>query len=237
MADSSTQLILDALSVAAAEPSGMALFGTRSRPGLFPSSAAARQAAARCRELDLLKTLRTETKGKTRHEICALSEQGLTFLLNQAGPKRVLENIARTLEPRMTVLDGLVDAVKQTQADLSALRTAAERALVEVGTPSNGALAALNHHGLDGWMTSLLDHLERRHRADAIEDCPLPELFRACRQTQTALTIGEFHDGLRRWYERERVYLHPWTGPLHEIPEPAYALLIGHEIAYYASLR
>ena len=34
-----------------------------------------------------------------------------------------------------------------------------------------------------------------------------------------------------------KIYLHPWTGPLYDIPEPPYALLIGHEIAYYASIR
>ncbi len=38
-------------------------------------------------------------------------------------------------------------------------------------------------------------------------------------------------------HQAGRIYVHPWTGPLHELPEPAYALLVGHEIAYYASLR
>ena len=31
-----------------------------------------------------------------------------------------------------------------------------------------------------------------------------------------------------------QVYLHPWTGPLYALPEPAFALLVGHEVAYYA---
>ena len=51
------------------------------------------------------------------------------------------------------------------------------------------------------------------------------------------LSIGQFHDGLRELHDREQVYLHPWTGPLYAMPEPAFALLIGHEIAYYASQR
>jgi hypothetical protein len=42
---------------------------------------------------------------------------------------------------------------------------------------------------------------------------------------------------LRSLHDRERIYLHPWTGPLYALPEPAFALLIGHEVAYYASLR
>ena len=55
--------------------------------------------------------------------------------------------------------------------------------------------------------------------------------------TVPAPTIGHFHDSLRRLHEQEKIYLHPWTGPLYEIPEPPYALLVGHEIAYYASIR
>jgi hypothetical protein len=51
------------------------------------------------------------------------------------------------------------------------------------------------------------------------------------------LTIGHFHDTLRQLHEEEKIYLHPWSGPLYEIPEPPYAVLIGHEVAYYASTR
>jgi hypothetical protein len=60
---------------------------------------------------------------------------------------------------------------------------------------------------------------------------------RRLRSAHSSLTIGQFHDGLRELHNREQVYLHPWTGPLYELPEPAYALLIGHEVAYYASER
>ena len=83
----------------------------------------------------------------------------------------------------------------------------------------------------------MLSYLGRRQEAGASEDCPLPELFRHARQSSPGLTIGHFHDGLRRLHERGQVYLHPWTGPLYDLPEPAYALLVGHEIAYYASIR
>jgi len=72
---------------------------------------------------------------------------------------------------------------------------------------------------------------------DALSDCPLPELYRRLRAESPRLTIGQFHDRLRRMHQDEQIYLHPWTGPLYAIPEPAFALLVGHEIAYYASLR
>lgn len=67
-------------------------------------------------------------------------------------------------------------------------------------------------------------------------DCPLPELFRAVSQRRV-LSIGLFHDALRRLQACQALALHPWTGPLYAVPEPAYALLAGHGVAYYASLR
>jgi hypothetical protein len=69
------------------------------------------------------------------------------------------------------------------------------------------------------------------------EDCPLPELFRSLSLLGSPPTIGAFHDCLRQLHAAGTVYLHPWTGPLYAIPEPAYALLAGHNVAYYASLK
>ncbi|MBX9582321.1 MAG: hypothetical protein K2X87_18615 [Gemmataceae bacterium] len=73
--------------------------------------------------------------------------------------------------------------------------------------------------------------------ASAGEDCPLPELYRRLAADGPAPSIGAFHDGMRELHAAGAVYLHPWTGPLYALPEPAYALLIGHGVAYYASIR
>jgi hypothetical protein len=73
--------------------------------------------------------------------------------------------------------------------------------------------------------------------ANAGEDCPLPELYRGLSVLDPQPTIGAFHDCLRQLHADGSVYLHPWTGPLYALPEPAYALLVGHGVAYYASSR
>jgi hypothetical protein len=83
----------------------------------------------------------------------------------------------------------------------------------------------------------ILDSLRAWHGSRQLGDCPLPDLYRRAREASAKLTIGQYHDALRALHERQAVYLHPWTGPLYEMPEPAVALLTGHEIAYYASLR
>jgi hypothetical protein len=42
---------------------------------------------------------------------------------------------------------------------------------------------------------------------------------------------------LRRLHADRRIALQPWTGPLHELPEPGLALLQGHSLAFYASTQ
>lgn len=85
----------------------------------------------------------------------------------------------------------------------------------------------------------ILEQLAEWHAsAGASEDCPLPKLYsRLTSEGIPVPTIGQFHDCLRRLHDEHRIWLHPWTGPLYDLPEPAFALLVGHEIAYYASLR
>jgi hypothetical protein len=89
-----------------------------------------------------------------------------------------------------------------------------------------GALLGLVLGELEGWA-----------RAGSSGDCPLPWLFRRLTESVPGLTIGQFHDALRQGAEAGRLYPHPWTGPLHAMPEPTCALLVGHAVAYYASLR
>ena len=63
MADKSTQLILGALSRAAASPDGAPLFAARGGPGLFPATAAGKQAAQRCQDEGWLRSPPTRSRG------------------------------------------------------------------------------------------------------------------------------------------------------------------------------
>ena len=134
---------------------------------------------------------------------------------------------------------GLVENVRIGKIDKEGERAVAEKALEDLHKPGTNGTARLAATGDDAtaWLEDVLSYLTQRHVAGASEDCPLPELFRQAQRTAPHLTIGHFHDGLRRLLERGQIYLHPWTGPLYDLPEPACALLVGHEIAYYASIR
>ncbi len=243
MAEPSQALVIDALSRAVADPDGVPLFAAKARPGLFASSASARKAARQCKDHGYLRTLRTESRGKSQIEICAITDKGLAFLLEHLDPRTVLETMARALEARQAELAELLTRARRTQVCLEALKVSVEKALAEIAQGRRPTALCLpetrNGHGhaTDAWQAETLQYLRRRHDAGTLEDCPLPDLYRQARQTAPALSIGQFHDALRDLHARERIYLHPWTGPLYQVPEPHMSLLVGHEIAYYASLR
>jgi hypothetical protein len=238
LADKPSQLILDALSRAAAEPAGVPLFGGKTTPGLFPATAPSRLAALHCKEENYLRVLRTEQRGKSAVELCTITERGMALLLNQLNPRQVLENLVRALDERHTQSAALVTAAQQTQASIEAMRTTVEKALQALveASPVNGQ----SPHGNGAppaWQDDVLAFLNQWQAQHPMADCALPEVYQHAQRSGSYLSIGEFHDGLRQLHERAAIYLHPWTGPLYDIPQPALALMAGHELAYYVSIR
>jgi hypothetical protein len=233
MADRRTQLLLDGLGRAAADPTGVPLIGGKSSSGLFPATASGRAVAQRCKDEGLLRVVRTDSRGKVPLDVCILTDKGLAYLLSQSSPRQVVEDFIRALDARQAQTDELLTAARQMQTSLDALKQSAEKVLGQLLRPAAPAAGAIGSaDGAESWPGAALEYLAGRR-----EDCPLPELFRHARLTAGGLMIGQFHDGLRRLLEAGHVYLHPWTGPLYALPEPPYALLVGHEIAYYASKR
>lgn len=241
MADKATLILLHGLRRAAADPAGLPLHAGKSYPGLFTPNASGKAIAQRCLDEGLLRVVGAETRGKGVVELCALSDKGLAYLLEQVSPRHVLEDFIRTLEARQGEVAELVAVARRMQAGLDALRDTAARVLARMDEGALGAEAAVGANG-DGEHPDELGEtvvavLGDWQAAGAAGDCPLPELYRRLAAGAPELTVGRFHDVLRELYGRERIYLHPWTGPRHDIPEPALALLVGHDIAYYASTR
>lgn len=244
MADRSTQLILDGLRRAVAEPTGLPLFTQKTAAGLFANTAPARQAAQRCKDDGLIRVVRQESHGRSVREVCAITEKGLSQLLEQVSPRQVLEDLVKALEGRKLQVGELVAAARNWEAGLETLRTTAERILQQLQCGGARAIPAMHEvgagtttNGHETWLGAIVSYLIRWRDARATEDCPLPELYRHALMCVATLSIGRFHDGLRHLYEQQQIYLHPWTGPLYDLPEPQIALLVGHEIAYYASKR
>jgi hypothetical protein len=256
VADRSSQLVVSALSRAAAE-TGLPLHGSKTQgPGLFPGTALGKQAAQRCCEEGYLQTVPgAGPSGRTANQVCTLTDKGRAFLLSQLSPRQVLEDFVRVLEAREGQMAQLLVQVKQLQSGLETLRNSIAPVLDQVRQ-------AETHRNLNGLCREfrqeepppapreevqktpsdpgplITQALQSWAKDGSSEDYPLPELFRQVRAAMgPGLSLGSFHDALRRLQDAGTIYLHPWTGPLYEMPEPPCSLLVGHEIAYYASIR
>jgi hypothetical protein len=237
LADKPTQLILDALGRAAADPTGSALFPTKTAPGLFPATATARQAAQRCKDEGLIRV--DADPQNAGRELAAITPKGLEYLLTRVSPRQVMEDFVRVLEARHGQIEELIAVARQMQIGIEGLKSSVEQVLPHVRQAAPQP-SANGHHAppAPDWPAATLARLNEWRAAGSPDDCPLPELFRrVAAGAEAAPSIGAFHDALRRLHDDGRLYLHPWTGPLYALPEPAFALLVGHEIAYYASLR
>lgn len=216
MADRITEIILAGLRRAVREPGGLPLLASRKSPGLFPATAAGRQAATRACAERLLDVRSADSPNYF------LTELGHDFLTVEMHPREVLEDIARAVEARGMQLTRLIAAAEELHNEWRGLQSL-------IGRLTSDAPAELQ--------PAADEVCEILAEWNAPGDCPLPELFQRLTRSQPALTVGAFHDSLRQLHHQERIYLHPWTGPLYTLPEPAFALLIGHEVAYYASRR
>jgi hypothetical protein len=236
LAVSLNTLIIEALQRAAAAPEGLPLLSSKAAPGLFAGGAAAKQAALACKERGLLHVVRTQTKGRTALEVCALTEEGWRRLLEESNPRPVLDALRSALDQQTGKLSELTAAAHAQQAAVDAIRLAVSR-VEEHLRQRTAPPFPLSKNGTPPLEETITQALGAWHQRQPMGDCPLPELLRGVRATSPGSTIGRFHDALRRLTQERVLSLHPWTGPLYEMPEPEAALLVGHEIAYYASLR
>lgn len=235
MADKSSQLVLTALTRAAADTAGVPLVGTRTTTGLFPNTALGKQAAQRCREDGYL---------NNAEDACTITDKGMTYLLGQVSPRQVLEDFVRVLESREGQVGELLETARRMEASIDTLRGTVTAVLDRLAAPG-GDLKSLfgafreqpeTKAAIDP-VAAVRETLTRWKTSGATEDCALPDLYRRLATACPGLTIGAFHDVLRKMHDDREVYLHPWTGPLYAIPQPPFALMVGHEIDYYTSLR
>jgi hypothetical protein len=242
------ELALRALSGAVADPVPRPLLGTKAQPGIFTGSALATKAAAALCQAEgwVEPTGEVIGKGKSRKELWRVTATGVqavvendetaTLLREMLGAldqnrdqleriKSQLESTARLISTHRGVLQRVAD--KAAPPRFAAKRISAEPSAATV--PSENACLASH----DGWLVESLRYLEDYQRRHPLQHCPLAELYERVARPHR-LSIGMFHDGLRKLAAERRIRLHPFTGAAYQLQNEQYALVAGQEIKYYA---
>jgi len=79
----------------------------------------------------------------------------------------------------------------------------------------------------------MLSYVQSQKRQTPLRPVELPQLFRFARSRQPALTLGQFHDLVRRMAEARQLRLTPFTQAMYQLSEPECAMIIGREVMYY----
>lgn len=225
-------LVLAGLTAAFASSTECLLIASRSQSGLFPNSVAGKAAAQTAVDAGWLNVVKTETRGKSLTTFVSLSPSGMDYLLGQTNPKPIIEAVQSQLQQSELMLFALRD---QLQTCLNHIQTM--RSKVEELEKRSGSMVTHEKVAMPDWESNIRCYLHHRQVSRPAEDCPLSELYQHARQQVPQLSVGTFHDGIRRLHAKQEIALQPWTGSLHELPDPELAIMQGHSVAYYASPR
>jgi hypothetical protein len=244
--DKATGVLLEALKQGLAEQGEQRLYRSGKLPGLFSARTGTQaEAAAQALQDGILEVVRSETKGKTTVEWVRVTPRGVDFVARHESPVRAMDELRAALAATKEGLPEWVGHIRRSLQDLSerltlevqgvmrrldalsqrvdeALRQAAEK------TPPVPAAAA----DAFPWALDAVAYLDRRHQGNVDGPCPLPELFAAV--GRPALSLSDFHAGLRRLQDRGVLKLLPFEES-GELPEPEFALLDGTTVFYYAA--
>ncbi|HLJ94661.1 MAG TPA: hypothetical protein VKU02_15855 [Gemmataceae bacterium] len=247
--DKLTEILVDALKLALAEPGEQRLFKSGKLPGLFAGKTGLNaEAAARALRDGLLEVVRTEAKGKTTAEWVRITPRAMEFLHQQESPVQALKDLRTILQTNQEAIPlWLSEMQHQLQSLGHHLAEEAQRWTHRLDALGEQVEAALRRAEAAGpqlpngmaaetpWAVDALAYLDHRRTGGAAKDCPLPELFAALRDRHTDLSLNAFHEGLRRLHDRHALQLLPFTGSPSEMTEPEYALLDGPNLFYFVS--
>lgn len=225
-------LVLAGLTAAFASSTECLLIASRSQSGLFPNNVAGKAAAQAAIHAGWLKVEKSETRGKSLTTFVSLSPAGMDYLLGQTNPKPIIEAVQKQLQQSESTLFVLRDQLQTCHKHIQVMRNK-----VEELEKRSGTMVTHEKVTMPDWESNIKGYLHHRQVARPAEDCPLSELYQHARQQVPQLSVGTFHDGIRRLQARQEIALQPWTGSLHELPDPELAIMQGHSVAYYASPR
>jgi hypothetical protein len=245
--DRITGALIEALRRALADGGEHRLYRAGKLDGLFASRGGApAAAAARALADGLLAVARTEVKGKAAIEWARVTPAGVEFLHRHESPLHALRELRDALRADQSALPLWLEQMRAGLRALEERLTAdAARWSQQFDALSRRVEAALRRLEEDNpllppeiaaacpWSVDAVNYLDRRKSGGAAGDCPLPELFAAVAGQHDGLTVGAFHDGLRRLHDRRVLRLRPAAGA-EALHQPELALFDGAAILYYA---
>lgn len=250
-------LILQALQQAMADPAPRKLLGTKANPGIFLGSGAPVKAASqRCLDLGMIQQCGEQKAASKKAKpvpLYGIAPAGLAYLLEHDPAREVLAAAQSGVENLSRLTAGCREALVQVQEHLARLGRVVQDAAARIEPPDvqkmlaavasgkaspavGGATAAVASGGeaLGRELQSeMLRYVHEQRRESPLRPVELPQWYRFARSRHPALTLGQFHDLVRRMAEARQIRLSPFTQAMYQLSEPECAMIVGREVMYY----
>jgi hypothetical protein len=86
------------------------------------------------------------------------------------------------------------------------------------------------------WSEEVIRMVMEQKQRNSFQRLTLPQIFDQLRTRHPDMTLGQFHDGLRRLQDERRLRLGPYTQALATLDDPRNALFLDREVKFYVEL-
>ncbi len=86
------------------------------------------------------------------------------------------------------------------------------------------------------WSEEVVRMVNEQKLQHSLQWLTLPQVYERLRANHPQLTLGRYHDGLRRLQDEKKIRLGPFTQALATLNEPRNALYLDHEVKYYVEV-
>lgn len=254
-------LVLEALERALGDPVPRPLHGTKANPGIFlAKTAPAKEAAQRCLDAGWIeKRGEQRAKGKGKPVgLYGIAPPGVVYLLNHDPVLRLVQATSDGVDNLTQVAHACQRTLEQAQQQLGQLRETMAGAVARVQPPDITRLlqslqtpqSAGNERRAGGVPVSqnagaaeldrelelhFIKHLRGQKQQSPMRPVELPQLYRFAKTVRPDLSLGHFHDIVRRMAAARQIRLSPYTQAMYQLPEPECALILGREVMYYVA--
>jgi hypothetical protein len=243
-------LAVEALTRALLDPSPKVLLGSKAAPGFFQSSSASTRAAAKlCEDRGWVSgTGEWAGSGKSKKQKYRLTPAGVRAILEHGETLTVVRSLAGALQEQVDQYRSMRDRLGLLADQIQPLTEVVNRLLDKVQPPDVEAILQKLDRPLTpppapvretapavaGWLDEVVGLVAEQARRDRLQPLTLPQIFSAIRKRSPEITLGQFHDGLRKLHDQRRVRLTPYTRALATLGDPRNAVFLNGEVMYYA---
>lgn len=218
---------LEAMRKLVADPRPRVLFG---KSGIFSSKKNHQDAASLCQTNSWLES--TQEMIKKEH-LYRITINGIHAVLSKTDSAEVLKSLQASLGEIEASLRDIPDKVVALQSAVTSI--AAKSQPPDIATLAR-QLAASSSSDVNRLESAIRDILAARKASGEGGDCSLSDLYKNLQERVSPLTIGAFHDALRKLKKEGKLRLTHWALPLMEIPESDLAFVTSHKVMYYVDL-